>query len=52
MIQAEDQTRTNAVAISKTYHAPKFTPLGPIHSLVLNMGGSGGDGGNAGDSLS
>ncbi len=52
MIKPEDNTHTNEVAISKTYHTPKLTLLGPIHSLVLTGGGTGGDGGGALDSLS
>jgi hypothetical protein len=46
MIQSNDETNqiSKAVTDTKPYHAPKLTLLGPIHAIVQNGVGVGGDG--------
>ena len=48
-IQAEQPVSATAV---KPYQTPKLQPLGPIHSLVQQLGGHGADGGGDGDNHS
>jgi hypothetical protein len=48
MIQSNDETNQTSkeVAVTKAYHAPKLTLLGPIHGIVQHSGSQiGSDGG-------
>jgi hypothetical protein len=54
MIQSNDGTNQipKDIAVTKTYHAPKMTLLGPIHGIIQAGGAGGPDGGGVADNAS